>query len=219
MKLVIIITIASVLTLVLMRFIKYTLREVRAINLAKQGVFNTKYWDNIPFTGTPISMAFTEVAKNAIYQKHFILTVNRFIYFAQVVDNRLDAGYIEQKAPRLLECLHDPRLLGMLLNSGEGQEDGVIQAAFMYALLCTQLKGEGIRKNLMEGNNKQGVKDFSAKQTEKTYFSYINKHYPNLCQMICFLEPRKSYLMLTVIGYLILDGVDESENSELITMP
>ncbi len=202
------ITLAILLVIgfILYRGVRRISMSVRAAKLGKKGVLSKRSWRAIPFdsAGIPMHMAFSEVAAKSAYQGNFKVMFGRFVDIALLADDKLNSD----EARRLVKTLYDD--LSAIKFLGEShtitREYGMVQAATLYALICTQDKGTNIKSRLMEGKNSQAGNDMYLQQkADKEYFEFMNGRYPNFCQLVSILEPSKAVLIEIVAGYLLTE--------------
>ena len=169
----------------------------------QKGLLKRKPWSVIPFhtAGTPMRMMVTEVTTKGPYMMNFKGSVERFVSVALIADDDLNADLV-QNCLRLLYI--DPANITFEMDD-DSEESRMVKAAILYGLLCTQQKGSNIQSKLMHGNNHAGSEMYVQQKSDKEYFEYMNKNHVNFCQLVSILEPKKSTLIETVAGYLILD--------------
>ncbi|MEX0881426.1 MAG: hypothetical protein WDZ34_00890 [Candidatus Saccharimonadales bacterium] len=180
--------------------------EIKAKNFRQKRVISKRRWDGIPFdkAAAPMKMAFTEVSTKNAYQMNFKEMFNLFIHFALTADAGLDAKKTQQLIDLLYDDLSDIKFLDKTHKMTN--EYCMLQAATLYALICTQDKGANIQKRLMKGkNNHAGSNMYIQQRTDREYFELMNKEYPNFCTLVSLLEPRKSNLIEVVAGYLLTE--------------
>lgn len=205
----IILVVLVVVGLISRMFIKRLLMDLRAGKARQKDLFSKRNWRAIPFHtsgahGVPMRMAFSEIATKSAYQGNFKVTFERFIDVALIADDKLNLDEVRH----LVETLYDD--LSAIKFLGEShtitREYGMVQAATLYALICTQDKGANIKRRLMEGaNNHAGNDMYLQQKTDREYFEFMNDRYPNFCQLVSILEPRKAVLIETVSGYLLTE--------------
>lgn len=205
----VILAVLALIGFVLYRFARRLMIDIRAGKAGQKGLFSKRSWRAIPFHttgphGVPMRMAFGEVATKSAYQSNFKIMFERFIHVAIIADDKINPDEVRH----LVETLYDD--LSAIQFLGEShpitREYGMVQAATLYALICTQDKGANIKRRLMEGRNAQTGNDMYLQQkTDKEYFEFMNEHYPNFCHLVGILEPRRSNLIEIVAGYLITE--------------
>jgi hypothetical protein len=205
----IILAVVVLIGFVVYRFSRRLMMDIRAGKARQKGLFSKRNWRAIPFQmtgshGVPMRMAFSEIATKSAYQGNFKVMFERFIDVAMIADDKLDP----EEVTHLVETLYDD--LSAIKFLGEShtmtREYGMVQAATLYALICTQDKGANIKRRLMEGNNAQAGNDMYLQQkTDREYFEFINEQYPNFCQLVSILERRKTTQIEIVAGYLLTE--------------
>ncbi len=194
---------------VIYRFTKRLMIDIRAGKAKQKGLFSKREWRAIPFQtsgshGVPMRMAFSEIATKSAYQGNFKVTFSRFIDTAMIADDKLNADEVRH----LIETLYDDLSAIQFLGDSHTmtREYGMVQAATLYALICTQDKGANIKRRLMVSKDNHSENNMYLQQkTDREYFEYMNDSYPNFCQMVSILEPRKANLIEVVAGYLLTD--------------
>lgn len=205
----VILAVLAIVGFVLHRFTRRLMMDIKAGKARQKGLFSRRSWRAIPFQtsgphGVPMRMAFSEVATKSAYQGNFKVMFDRFIDVALIADDKSNPDEVK----KLIEMLYDD--LSAIKFLGEShtvtREYGMVQAATLYALICTQDKGANIKRRLMEGKNVQAGNDMYLQQkTDREYFEFMNERYPNFCQLVSILEPRKANLIEIVAGYLLTE--------------
>ena len=202
----IILIVAAVIGFVSYRFIRRLRMETKASRLRQKGLLSKRQWGEMPFdkASAPMKMAFSEVSAKNAYQMNFKEMFNLFVHFALTADAGLDVDKTQELIDLLYDNLSEIKFLD---NSHKVTgEYCMLQAATLYALICTQDKGANIKKRLMQGRNNQAGNDmFRQQKTDREYFEYMNKGYPNFCTLVSIMEPRKASLIEAVAGYLLTE--------------
>lgn len=207
---IILLVILPLIGFILYRGSKRVIMNIKAAKLGQKGAFSQNTWQRIPFDtpSFPTRMAFSEVAGKSVYQSSFKVMFDRFVNVALSADDTLNPDAVSVISRQLYSDLS----LGNLVHIEPPADSKIIkdfymvQSAALFALICTQDKGANIKHRLMEGNNNQAGGDiYTQQKTDREYFEFINNHYPNFCQLVGILEPRKSVLISTVAGYLLTD--------------
>lgn len=205
----VIIAVFALTGFIVYRFTRRVLMDVRAGNAKQSGLFSNRNWQAMPLDtsgghGVPMRMAFSEIATKSSYQGNFKLTFGRFIDTAMNADEKLNTDEVRHLIETLYDDLSNIKFLGE--SHTISREYGMIQAATLYALICTQDKGANIKRRLMEGKNAQAGNDMYLQQkSDREYFELMNERYPNFCQLVSILEPRNAVQIETVAGYLLTE--------------
>ncbi|MFO0920789.1 MAG: hypothetical protein U0451_03900 [Candidatus Saccharimonadales bacterium] len=198
----------------LYRGTRQILMSVRAGKLGQTKIISRKEWGHIDFNldSAPLRMILSEIATKQNYRTYFEIMVRRFIDNAMLADTSLNEEEIEfililsgQKSrlyPIEIDDFLD--LEPPQKTQRAYREYQMIQAAFLFAIICTQGKGANVRSKLMQGKNKKvGGNMYIQKKTDRKYFEYMNNNYTNFCLLVGVLEPRKSVQIEIVAGYLL----------------
>ena len=150
-------------------------------------------------------MAFDEVAKSA-YQSNFKLMYGRFVDLALIADDKLNPNAAKVISSELQSDISIYNLVDIQPpeSSKITRDFHMAQSAALFALIYTQDKGANIKRRLMKGKNSQASNGMYLQQkTDREYLEYMNKRYPNFCQLVNILEPSKAKQIEIVAGYLL----------------
>lgn len=184
---------------------KRVLHEVRIQKVRQSGLFERQDWSVVPFESPslPMRMVISAISTQRVFQRSFEISVNRFVRLALTVDPSLSPEKVQGYMDVLLQ---DVSKIQFLSGTNLPREYRMIQAAILYAIVCTQEKGANIRKRLMLGKNGSPNGDvFKQIHTDREYLIYMNDQFSAFCIAVGILEPRLSQQIQVASGYLILD--------------